>query len=753
MLSVDWFIEYPGEFTPEYSTEDPAYVFRRAFRVGAGLQRATLSVCGVGYGYYYINGGCAAPDLFTAPVSDYRRTLWYNVYDVTDQLHAGENLLAAIVGNGFYNESMVNAWYSEKAAWRALSKFALQLELTYADHTEVVVSDEDWLCSRDASPVRFNQLRSGERYDARLGEAWRMPGFDDSAWTRARRAASPGGVLRRCECEPIREQAVYPIREVFQNAAGNWVVDFGQNFSGYLRVRLAQEAGDVVTVRYAERLTSDGARDLKGMDAPRFYAQGEFQTDRFICSGETTQWSPRFAYHGFRFAEIEGLREKPSPETVEGVFVHQAIAARSTFDCSEETLCRLWHMARMATWSNLFYMPTDCPTREKYGWTNDAQASTEQMLQNYQIERLLEKWLQDIFDAMREDGKLPGIVPTHGWGFDWGDGPVSNGILFELPMQVYRYTDRFELLERAYPYFLRYLAFLEGQIDPADGLIGYGLPDWAGPFEKADQPTPLKCSDTLLTVKFCRMAAFTAEKLGDAQGLSRVRALEERLLAAFRRAFVAADGRCLAHAQTAVSMMIVLGVYDDLAPLRAQLRELLEEQGGHHNCGMLGMQYLYPALDKCGMQEEAYRVLTAKGFPSYTLWIEGGATALCERWNLSESENHHMYSCFTAWMNQTLVGLRLDRQVNAYKKAVIAPFFAPQLAHCSGRFDTVSGVYAIAWRRREDGTVLLTADVPAGAQATLALRGWHVQGGAPDLLSGGHYEWICEQDEQPSATA
>ena len=140
--------------------------------------------------------------------------------------------------------------------------------------------------------------------------------------------------------------------------------------------------------------------------------------------------------HGFRYIEISGIKN-PSLNDVSGVFVHQAVKTRTGFECSDERINKLFKAGQNATLSNLFYMPTDCPTREKLGWANDAQSSTEQMLINFETERVFEKWLTDIHDAMREDGALPGIIPTAGWGYHWGNGPVSDGVLFEIPYRLY----------------------------------------------------------------------------------------------------------------------------------------------------------------------------------------------------------------------------------------------------------------------------------------------------------------------------
>ena len=747
MFNQASFIEHPDPFVKKHLEENPAPMFRRRFMLKAPPEKAVLSVCGLGYGYYYLNGTAVTQDLFTAPVSDYNKTLWYNTYDVTGQLLPGENLIAAILGNGFYNESMYTDWKHHEAPWRAAPKILLTLELTYKDgRQEHIVSDDSWLCDKAQSPVRFNQLRSGEIYDAGISESWRTPEYDDSGWVKAQVSETPpSGVLRECLCQPIRENREYKAVRYFQSKKSNWIFDFGQNMSGYVRLKISGPKGHVITVRYAEELKKDGSLQRKDVEK---YANGyDFQTDRVICGGGETVWSPRFTYHGFRYVELEGA-SKPSADTVTAVFVHQAVEELSRFECSDEVVHKLYHMGKMATLSNLFYMPTDCPTREKLGWANDAQASAEQMLQNFDIAPLFEKWLQDILDAMREDGELPGIIPTPGWGYEWGSGPISSGVLFELPMQIYRYTGSTAAIRTAYPAFLNHIKYMASRADPNDGLIGYGLCDWAGPYKKPDKaPTPLKLTDTLLTIKFFRLTASAARICGDGAKAESLDAEGRKLLEIFKKAYLLPNGRCSVHEQTAVAMIVALEAYDKLEPLKEQLLELLSEKDFHHHCGMLGMQYLYPALDICGYQEEAYRIVTAKGRPSYTEWIEHDATTLWEMWHTGDSKNHHMHSCVLSWFMKTVLGLHSSEDAPGFCKAEIRPYFLRALTFCKGEYKTAAGTYAVSWQRQSDNTILLSLTVPKGAQACIVLNGYTCDRYKADglYLSGGSYELLCKE--------
>lgn len=721
----------PGiPFERAFTGRNHAPMFRRRFHVPR-LGKAMLYVCGLGYGYFYLNGCPVSPDLFTAPVSDYRKTLWYNVYEVSGLLRKGENVLAAWCGNGWYNEEFRTSWDYDKAPWRDHPKFILRLDV---DGETVAVSDNGWKCCPD-SAVYFNALRSGEYFDARKYRPdWNGPDFDDGDWQQALTDDTPpGGVFRECRCEPIREIEVCPPRQVTKTGRDKFLYDLGRNISGYVRLTAAGHPGQMLTIRYGEQVRADLSLETNQMTI--HYPESEFQTDRFICSGEEVTWSPRFAYHGFRYMEIEGA-DLPGEIRVLGVSVHQAVEARSGFRCSDEFLNRLFAAGQHSTCANLFYMPTDCPTREKLGWANDAAASAEQFLTNFKTERLLKKWLQDIYDAMDEKGALPGIIPTSGWGFDWGNGPVSDGVLFEIPYRIYLHTGNTKQLVDSLPYFQRYLAYVKTREDEG-GWVHFGLDDWARPGQWSGEKesrtqVPACLINALLIRDFYRIAALAAslaEESGRARepgGFGRCprpgdngsgkrahwadireayQREAERLKQQILSAFLTEDKRCTIHRQTAVAMLIYYGVYEELDPLKNQLRELVEEADFHHDCGMAGLRRLYEALDKCGLSEYAYRILTAGGYPGYGEWLDQGADTLWETWDWRDhrdSKNHHMYSHFMAWMIHRILGIRQAEGSSGFGQILAEPYFFKELEFAQGYCDTCAGRVEVSWRREGD---------------------------------------------------
>lgn len=697
------FIKPDLPFEAGFRREDHAPLFRKRFLWNGTAREAKIRICALGVGYCYLNGRRISADLFTAPVSDYAKTLWYNTYDVSTLLQSGENILAVHCGNGWYNESFRTVWKAPD--YRPdLPKVTLSLEI---DGVEVLTTNGTWKCLPD-SATRFNQLRSGEWFDAtRYDPAWADLSFDDSAWPFAKPDdAPPSGILRECPCEPIREFEIAAPQRILKTGERTFVFDMGVNRSGYIRLTAAGVRGQTIAIRYAESLNDDGSLCVYGLS--RFYPESEFQTDRFTCSGEEIPWSPSFAYHGFRYIELSGI-SSPDEVTVRAVFVHQAVAKRTSFRCSDPFLNRLFAAGQTSCLSNMFYLFSDCPTREKMGWTDDAQMSAEQMFTDFAVEKLAEKWMQDIYDAMRGDGMLPGVIPTKGWGYEWGNGPLSDGVLFELPYRYYLHTGKPDLLAASLPCFRRYLSFLQSK-ENEEGLIpDFGLGDWATAGNPKD--IPVAFVNLALAANFYRIAALAERLSGNAENAEKSERLFAKKKSLLGKTFLRGDGTCAIDKMSAVAIIVALDLYDNIQPLSRQLKRLTEENGCRHDCGILGLRCLYHALSKCGLQENAYRILTASGFPSYRFWFEHDATSLWEYFTETipngeyVSKNHHMYSDFMSWIVKNILGITHDRRNPNAPEFTVRPFFFSELSFAEGEYETDRGKIRLKWEKQPDRSV------------------------------------------------
>jgi alpha-L-rhamnosidase len=693
----------PLHFTTAADAPNIAPQFRKSFTV-CGSGKSVLYVAALGYGYFWLNGVPVSDDKFISATSDYNKTVWYHKYDVTALVRSGKNTLAVWCGNGFYNESFKTPWDHDKATWRDYPKFILDLQ---TDGVSVLTSGDGWKC-RTHSAIISNNLRSGEHFDSRLYDpAWTLPDYDTTEWEDAVvDTTPPKGILRECKCEPIRECAAVNTVSYVKTGEKQYLYDMGQNLSGYIRLTVKAEVYDDITIRYCEEINADNTFRYNGME--HFYPETPFQTDEFIANGKEFTWSPRFAYHGFRYISLDGVTD-PDKLTVSAVFVHQDIEPDGDFNSSSQFLNDLYRIGRMAVYSNLFYMPTDCPTREKLGWANDAQSSTEQLLINFKVANFLKKWLVDIRDSMNDEGAIPGIIPSSGWGFDWGNGPVSEGIIFEVPYKLWKYTGDEEPLTSSLPWFKRYFAFLRSR-ENADGLLEYGLDDWAPP-EKS--MVPVGFINLVLTIKFLRIAIKAAELAAAFPDMTTFKTELTKKEQLFKTLYMNSDGTCKIDEQTSVSLAIYYDLYTDLEPLKQQLKRAVEARDFHHNCGMVGLRRLYYALDKCGLSDYAYKIVTAKGTPSYSVWLDGGATTAWEHWLDDWSHNHHMYTDYMMWLIKTPGGITYS-----HKRAVIDPYFADDLTWCTVQTHGVK----VDWRRTATGTIRVTIVIPAGVTGSYANR-------------------------------
>ncbi len=704
MFEKAYFIKAQKEFDLGFvEDKNLCPMFRRRFVLDTPFENACLSVCALGLGYAYINGENVTDELFAPPYGNYEKRLWYVKYDVSHLLKQGDNVIAFMVGNGFYNEDMPNDWGSEKATWRDQPKVIATLTV---DGKEILNTDNSFLCSLE-SPYVMNRLRTGVIYDARLyNNQWNKLSFDDSGWECALKDDTPPtGKFALCNIKGMKEFDTYKPVQIVKKPDGRIIFDFGYNHSGIIHFATNQKAGDMITFRYAESL--DGNLNPNYNERTKWpYHKNELAMDRYICSGKMEEWANRFAYHGFRFVEATGL-DINADYSIESVFVHHDLERRTEFECSNDILNRLFNCGIRSTLSNMFYNPIDCPTREKLGWMNDAQSSAEQFLTDFKLEPILTKWVEDMKDAMRESGELPGIVPTHGWGYEWGNGPVSDGCFFETPYRIYLHSGNYDSLISCIPYFHKYFDFL-GTKEDEKGLVTFGLRDWANP-RRNGEFTPTTLINALLRIKFSRIGALAC-KLAKVDG-SRFENEEKRQIDIINSEFIGEDGRCTNNEQTACAMLIYFGV-GNKEVLGKQLMELIDKEGGRHMCGMVGVRYLYMALNKLGKQEAAYKMITVNGYPSYYNWLLDGATTLYEFWDCKESKNHHMYSDFMSWMIKTILGISPDDNASSFDKIEVAPYYFEYLKYAKGSYTSPKGKVAVAWEKLQD-KIRLTINAPA----------------------------------------
>lgn len=329
-----------------------------------------------------------------------------------------------------------------------------------------------------------------------------------------------------------------------------------------------------------------------------------------------------------------------------------------------------------------------------------------------------------MWDSQDDAGDMPAIIPTAGWGFHWGNGPTSDGVMFQVLACLYQYYGNETLLVKSLPYMMKYLDFVSAKIEPETGLPSYGLDDWASPnYFHNDRKTPLDYVTTLLMVRCYRITILAANLAGNTDVAQKCIEAEQNLITQFKKVYINSDGTCKLQEQTALSMMLALGIGENLEGLKQQYAETLREKDYHISTGMVGMQFILPACDVVGLQEDGYKILTAKGYPSYHTWFENDATSLYEKWEDDESRNHHMYSCPIAWFHNSILGIKQDIALKKKKTLRISPYFLKELQFAEGSYQTICGEIGVAWKR-EGHTVLLEVTLPDGVMAEVSAEGY-----------------------------
>ena len=707
---------------------DPAPIFRKEFTVRR-CENVKIFVQSPGFARYYINGRDITEDLFISAVSDYNKILWYNEYEVSHLLREGENAISVICGNGFLNESFKSAWFYPDALWRDAPQFCLRLEI---DGETALISDGSWKCDFESSHIIYNHLRSGEYHDMRKKcDEWMKVGFDDSLWQNAIERNKPiTGEFRPVECQPIREiEKIAP--DSISKVESGYLVDFGVNMSGYIEAGICEEQGKEIIFRYCEEVDEKGFPKHNDMDAKSFYPESPFMINKMIASGGEDIFKPLFSYHGFRYVLVEGLTEMPDKSAFTAFFTHQDVERRSSLNSGNEIINYIYNAGIRSTYSNMFWCLTDCPTREKLGWMNDAQASVEQTLINFDILPLYEKWFEDMKASIFPDGSLLGTIPAPDWPWGHGCGPVCDCMLYELPYKVYLYTGKSEMLTNAVDVMEKYALFLEGKCLEGHKFI---LADWLG--YKNSELTPRLFVRDFYLIKALTVTVFAHKLAGKENAFWKEKL--DKYEKEFKERYLDESGRSRVASQCAISMMIMAELYYDKQTLCNQLIEVVESDDCKLTCGMLGIQYVYDALSECGRGDIAFKLIT-ESIPGYRSWFENGATTLWEKWDGKDigSHNHHMFSGVIAWFYKSLLGISPDIKHPAFERIELKPVFIKELGFIKGSMETVKGRICAEWRY-EGGKFIYTVELPEGVCASF---------GNQELKTGKNVFYICEGSE------
>ena len=705
--------------------EKAAPYFRKVFDSKGNIKSARAYIAAAGLFELYINGIKTGDHRLDPMYTRFDRRLLYVTHDVTAQLQNGANAIGVLLGNGWYNHQSTAVWYFHEAPWRNRPAFCMDLRIEYEDGSvETISSGKDWKTA--LSPVIFNSIYTGEQYDARLElPGWNKTGFDESKWKQPILRSAPAKNIVAQVMQPIRAVDTLPAKTINKISDTLYVFDLGRNIAGVSTIRLKGPAGTIVKLKHAERLYPTGRADQSNIDVHYRPTDDKdpFQTDIFILKGEGEEsFTPRFNYKGFRYVELSSSQPvELTKESLSAYFMHSDVPPAGQIKSSNPIIDKLWWATNNSYLSNLEGYPTDCPQREKNGWTGDAHIAIETGLYNFDGITIYEKWMADHRDEQQPNGVLPAIIPTGGWGYEWANGPDWTSTIAIIPWNIYLFYGDTCLLSACYDNIRRYVDHIN-DLSPS-GLTSWGLGDWVPVKSKA----LVELTSTAYYYTDVVILSKAAQLLGRPADYEKYTVLAEKIKTAFNAKYLHTETAIYGSGlQTELSVPLQWGLVPDAlkAAVAANLAKRVQADSNHLDVGLLGTKAILNALSENGYADLAYKVAAQQTFPSWGWWIVNGATTLYENWPVDAksdiSLNHIMFGEIGAWMYKAMGGIKPDPEHPGFKNILLEPHFVAGLDHFEAMHQSPYGTIISSWKRNGP-RLTYTVTIPPNASATLRL--------------------------------
>jgi alpha-L-rhamnosidase len=698
-----------------------AVSLRRAFSIDRPVARARLYATALGGYEARLNGAKVGDALLSPETTDFRTRALYQVHDVTGGVVQGDNVLGAVVADGFFASpfsflDMRYAFGPPPRRFRAL----LVIEHPGGSSTRIATGPE-WRLGPSA--ITASEIYDGETHDARLAPAgWDRPGFDDAPWTpvvvgdapKLRLDAQPGPVIRATQT--LRPRAVTRPRPDLR------ILDFGQNFTGWCRLKVRGPAGTTIRLRFAEALTPEGELNLTSN-------RRALQTDVFILAGAGEEvFEPAFACHGFRYVEVVGWPGELAADAIDGVVIHSDVALTGAFRCGDPLVEQIWRNILWSQRSNFTGVPTDCPQRdERMGWTGDAQIFWDAAAFNMDVDAFSRRYLDDIRAGQATTGEMPDVAPYWAIGQNtpgWADASVV------LPHTVWRRAGTTGIVEDNWAAMRRWndrlLALNPDHVWKNVRGLDYG--DWLSVDAKSreDVTTPKALISTAYWARSTGMLAEMARATGRTDEAAMLEARRDAIVRAWRAAFVGADGQIGNDSQTSHILGLRFGLTPEDQTVRsaARLRADIARRGDTLSTGFIGTPYILDALADHGHEDMAVSLLLQRRNPSWGYMIDQGATTIWERWTgsvdgvVTGSLNHYALGAITGFLYRRVAGIA--ETAPGFERIEMRPIRDPRIASAGATYESARGRIRIDWRRDVAG-LTLEAEVPANALAAIHL--------------------------------
>ena len=708
----------------DWEREVPAPYMRRSFELNCIPEQVNINVTALGFYKIFVNGQEITKTRLAPYVTNPNEMLVYDSYEISEHLRVGKNTLGFILGNGFQNNFGGFIWMFHEAPFRSAPKLAFSLEYEIDGELAVIEADDKVLCH--PSPLVWDDFRLGVRYDAGLEIAgWADPEFDDSVWMPALIALPHEGERVLSDITPIRVRKERKPVNIWREGDA-FIYDFGINDTGITRLAIEGERGRKITLLHGEVLI-DGKFDQenilftktnkKAIGMPAFTQRVEY-----ILRGEGKEsFTPDFTYFGFRYVKVLGITEsEATPELLTYLVASTDLAPRGEFSTENEAINTLEEMSRRATISNFQHYPLDCPHREKNGWTGDAALSAEQTMLRFEPTANYRLWLRALCNSQKRDGAVSCIIPTSGWGYDWGNGPAWDRAMVELPYQAYVLRGDLSLMKVAETSIMKYFAYLRTRLN-GQGLLDFGLGDWVAP--KNEYMPPVAFTSSVVSFDMLKKAALMFKALGKNPEAKYAEEFADELYRNIRREFLDLDTMTFSRGeQSSQAMAVYYGLCESEDEKRRAVDVLIAEinrHGGHLSVGILGHKALFRVLSDYGYDDLAVNMIVREDAPSYGVMLKEGYTCLSECiTGKLQSLNHHMWGDISAYFMQYFLGIRLNPDGTDIKRADIVPHFPTALPSAKGYHLTPLGRIDVAWVR--DGEAIrYTLNYPAEMTGTI----------------------------------
>jgi alpha-L-rhamnosidase len=721
-------------------------IFRKEIFLGENISQARAYICGLGYYELYCNGQKVGDHVLDPNWTDYdnrllqdliyphedssRKRALYVTYDMTYSLKSGINALGIMLGNGWYNQPERNV---EGKMTYGSPKFWLQVHIKYENGKEAVFgSDSDWRCS--SGPINFNNIYYGEIYDARLEQlGWSEPGFDDFRWHKAVERPRVVGDLK-AQMSPSDKiiDTIIPV-SVTDHENGNRIYDLGQNLSGWAQIKVSGAPGAKVVMRFAEELDELGALDFTSAGTEQ-----QVQQDTYILAGKGMEtYEPRFTWHGFRYVEVN-LSPGITMDSLRGIVVHSAVKKIGSFSCSNSMFNRIFELYRWSQLSNLHGgVPSDCPHRERLGYTGDAQITTESAIFSFDMAAFYTKYIEDISDSQNP---ISGFVPHTAPFYGGGGGPGGWGCAAILmPWYMYLYYGDRRILEEHYTMMLSWMEYLSEHADQ-NGIIiseepgSWCLGEWVVPhqFDKVEgiddifnMKVPAELVNTYYYTVSASIMTRVARILDDDKRERHFNILHGDLKTGMHQRFY---NDITGSYASGIQGSDAFSIAADCVPeekkrrvLENLVKNIMDVNGGTLDTGIFGTPVMLEVLAENGEAEVAYSILNQTRYPSYGYMLSQGATTLWECWEKENgSHNHPMLGSVVAWMFKYITGLRPDKNIPGFKHMIIKPYLFKNIDYAEASYKSVRGDIGIKWERIES-KIILQLEIPCNCSADVYL--------------------------------